>query len=440
MKHVNAVIQRDKQVITAVLRRFGPLSRARIHDLTHIRQSTTSKLVRELLDENVLWEGGRLNVPLGRKQSLLHLNETHRLVAAIEFDDERVTAAILDLHPRVLHTVTQPTALDGDAAGLIRQLQDCLRAAMHAARIEPAQLIGIGIADPGLVSSRLGVTLGSSTIDFWRDIPLRQIFEREFGIPTFPESKTRAKAIAEQMLGGLEHAADLVYLDYGAGIGAGIITGGRLLSGVNGGAGEVGHTHLLENGPVCKCGSYGCLEALAGLRALETRVRKAWAELDGQRAAVRNSASDHNSQLQMSGWDMLRAAAAGDKICGHAAAEIAGYLGFGIANLVNLFNPSVVVLDSRLELAGPEMLEQIVRTAKRKALVLSVRDVAFRYSKLGDVAGVLGSALICLEKYFEIPALKPPRFLFDADCQVARPLDILPERSVSEELYATGVL
>jgi predicted NBD/HSP70 family sugar kinase len=410
MKHVNAVIERDKKVIAAVVRRFGPISRAGIHKLTHIRQSTTSKLVRELLDEGALREEGRLDVPLGRKQSLLHLNEHHRFVAAIEFDDEKVTAAILDLHPRVLHVVSQPTSLTGGAAGLLHQLLKCLRAAMKQAKIKPADLVGIGIADPGLVASQQGITLTSTTIDFWRDVPLRETFENELGVPTFPESKTRAKTIAEQMLGAGQRARDMVYVDYGAGIGAGIISGGNLLLGANGGAGELGHIHLVDNGPICKCGSYGCLEAVAGLRALETRVRKAWAELDGKPMA---------------------AAAHGDKICGHAAFEVAAHLGVGVANLLNLFNPSVVVLDSRLERAGPEMLDGIVRTARQKALAFSVRDVVFRYSQLGELAGVLGGALICLEKHFEIPALKTPRFLVDPDCQFMEPLEILPGRHVA---------
>lgn len=423
MKHVNAVVQRDKHVIAAVVRRFGPISRARIHDLTHIRHSTTSMLVRELIEEEVLCEGGRLNVPVGRKQSLLHLNEQHRFVGAIEFDDEKVTAAILDLHPRVKKVVTQPTLLDAGAAGLIHQLQECLRAAMLQAEVKPQQLIGIGIADPGLVATQQGMTLTSTTIDFWCNIPLREAFENEFGISTFVESKTRAKTIAEQILGAGEHAMDLVYVDYGAGIGAGVISGGNLLLGANGGAGEMGHMHLVENGPVCKCGSYGCLEALAGLRALETRVRKAWAEVD-----VRPGEPGNTSRRGMNGWEMLRAASSGDKICSHAAAEVATYLGVGVGNLLNLFNPSVVVLDNRLELAGTEMLEQIVRTAKRKALTFSVRDVLFSYSQLGSLAGVLGAALICLESYFEIPALKPPRFLVDPECRVADTVDILPAR------------
>jgi predicted NBD/HSP70 family sugar kinase len=414
MNHVNAVIERDKKVIAAVVRRFGPISRAGIHTLTNIRQSTTSKLVRELLDEGFLREDGRLDVPLGRKQSLLHLNEQHRFVAAIEFDDETVTAAILDLHPRVLHVVSQPTSLTDGATGLIRQLLKCLRSALHKAHIKPADLVGIGIADPGLVASHKGITLTSTTIDFWRDIPLRETFEKELGVPAFLESKTRSKTIAEQMLGAGERATDMVYVDYGAGIGAGIISNGNLLLGANGGAGELGHMHLVENGPVCKCGSYGCLEALAGLRALETRVRKAWAELDGK------------STPTLNGWQMLTAASHGDKICSHAASEVATYLGIGVANLLNLFNPSVVVLDSRLEMAGPDMLAEIMRTAKRKALTFSVRDVVFRYSQLGEFAGVLGGALICLEKYFEIPALKPPRFLVDPDCQVLEPLEVLP--------------
>lgn len=213
----------------------------------------------------------------------------------------------------------------------------------------------------------------------------------------------------------------MIYVDYGSGIGAGVISGGNILLGANGGAGELGHTHLVENGPVCKCGSYGCLEAVAGLRALETRVRKAWADLRPEGGSARR---------RMNGWDMLAAAAQGDKICSHAAAEIAVQLGVSIANLVNLFNPSVVVLDGRLALAGPEMLDGIVRTAKRKALTFSARDVQFHYSQLGELAGVLGAALICLEKYFEIPALKPPRYLVDPECQQMEPLDILPEREI----------
>ena len=95
MNHVNAVIERDKKVIAAVVRRFGPISRAGIHTLTHIRQSTTSKLVRELLDEGVLREEGRLDVPLGRKQSLLHLNEQHRFVAAIDLKTDRKAGQLL---------------------------------------------------------------------------------------------------------------------------------------------------------------------------------------------------------------------------------------------------------------------------------------------------------------------------------------------------------
>jgi predicted NBD/HSP70 family sugar kinase len=426
MNHVNAVIERDKKVIAAVVRRFGPISRAGIHTLTHIRQSTTSKLVRELLDENVLREEGRLDIPLGRKQSLLHLNEQHRFVAAIEFDDETVTAAILDLHPRVLHVVSQQTSLNGGAAGLIRQLVKCLRSALQKTQIKPADLIGIGIADPGLVASQQGITLTSTTIDFWRGVPLRETFEKELGIPTFLESKTRAKTIAEQMLGAGERSTDMVYVDYGAGIGAGIICGGNLLLGANGGAGELGHMHLVENGPVCKCGSYGCLEAVAGLRALETRVRKAWAELNGK------------SRQTINGWEMLAAASQGDKICSHAASEVALQLGVGVANLLNLFNPSVVVLDSRLKTAGPEMLDEIIRTAKRKALTFSVQDVAFRYSQLGDLAGVLGGALICLEKYFEIPALKPPRFLVDPGCQFREPLEVLPALQTLQRVSRAG--
>lgn len=412
MKHVNGVAERNKQIITALLQRFGSLSREQIYGLTHIRRSTTSKLVRELIEEEVLLEDGLLDTPMGRKQALLRLNEESRFAVGIEFDDESVTVALTDLHPRVRKVVTQPTNHRDGQSGLIAQLKDCVQECLRETGIGRESLIGIGIADPGLVDSRKGVTVMSTTIDFWRDVPLKQIFEEAFLVPAFVELKTRAKTVAERLLGAGERADNLIYVDYGAGIGAGIVLDGKLLLGRNCAAGEFGHTLLADHGPICKCGSYGCLEALAGLRAVETKVRKAWAAAGIEAGVFEQEAGIRN------GWDMFRAAANGDKICASAADEVATCLGLGVANLINLFNPSVVVLDQRLQLAGPGMLEQIVRVAKRQALVASTRDVVFRFSQLGREAGILGAALICLEHYFQISLLKPPRFLVDPDCEL----------------------
>ncbi len=409
MKHVLRKTQRDEHVILDVVRQFGPVSRVGIHKLTHLRLNTISSLVRGLLNEGRLVEAGRYDNPTGRKQILLRLNHEHSFVVGVEFDDELVIASTMDLSPKTISTIREPTYLDGGWEGLARQLLTCTQRAIDQSGVSGRPLIGIGIADPGLVNTEVGIVVTSSTIDFWKQVPLRDFFGKEFKVPVLVESKTRARAVAERMLGAGEMIKDMIYVDYGTGIGAGIILDGRLLRGHSSAVGEFGHTHMAGDDTVCKCGSFGCLEALAGSVALESRIRKAMSEGGTSQAlAMAGGGAD-----KISAWTVLEAARLGDKTCSSLVEQAGDYLGLGIANLVNLFNPSIIILDRRLELAGQGLLDQIVRIVKRQALRHSTQDLEIRFAKLGDTAGVLGVGLILLERHFEIPALRPPRFMIE---------------------------
>ncbi len=202
-----------------------------------------SGLVRELIDEGRLVEAGSTSsrTSIGRRPILLRLNERHRYVAAVEFDEDSVRSGLFDLHPSPVQTHTESAYILAGRDGLVRQLISAVHGILKRTGVSADALIGIGIADPGLVDRRRGVAVTSSTLEFWRDVPLKQIFEQEFGVATTLETKTRAKAVAERMRG----------------------------------AGEFGHIHIDDDGPACKCGSYGCLEAVAGARAIESKVRKA---------------------------------------------------------------------------------------------------------------------------------------------------------------------
>ena len=429
MKQVTRKGDHDKHVIEAVVRRFMPISRVGIHDLTKIRRTTISLITRELLDEGRLIVVGRSNNPLGRKQVLLELNEEFGFLVGIEFDDKQVVAGVLNLHPRVKHWVSEPTNLSEGKDGLIRQLQSIVTRVIAEAGINPAQLLGIGIADPGLVDSRRGITVVATTIDFWNDVPLQKIFEGRFEVPVVVESKTRAKTVAEQMLGAGELQENLVYFDYGAGIGAGIVVDGKLLYGQNCGVGEVGHTRVSENGPACKCGSIGCLEATAGTSAIEARIRRAIAE-GALTQALQLAGGD---PAKITTWMVLHAAAAGDKMSGNIVSELARDIGVGIANVVNLFNPAVVVLDKRLEPGGRLLLDQIARVVRNQTLASFSADLALRFGRISEEVGLLGIGLCVLERRYEIPALRPPSFMV-ADVG-GEPLAV-PARSAIQEASA----
>ena len=401
---VQAKTDRDAHLIEHVVRRFGPISRARIHELTQIRPSATSQIVRRLLAEGRLLEDGVEESHLGRKGALLRLNEESRSVAALQFDDETITAGIANLHPTIKKTRTATTPLDTGADALVRQLVTTMKSCLRG--VDVKTLVGIGIADPGLVDSRRGVVLSCSTIPFWRGVPIKEIFEREFGVPVTVETHTRAKAVAERN-GSVNPHESMIYIDYGAGIGAGLVTDGRLLYGQTSGAGEFGHMHVVDNDTACNCGSFGCLEAVAGLRAVETRVRRAVA--DGGKTEVLEMAGGDASRI--SGWMVFEAASRGDKIAGNTVAAVGRYLGLGIANLVNLFNPGTIVLDWRLRAAGDTLLSEIDAIVKLQALREFTANLEIRYGAQGNEAGILGMARMVLDEHMAVPAWKLPRFL-----------------------------
>ena len=408
MQGVSSKKARDRTVILDIVRRLGPQSRVDIHRLTHLRQGTISLLVRELLQENRLVEGGFSDNPMGRKQVLLRLNEDYGYIGAIEFDAEQVVTAVLNLGTKIKYQSVQPTRLDGGVDGLVCQLIACARTAASRANADKIPLLAMGVADPGLIDSREGVGITSSTIDFWKNVPLRSVFEKEFQVPFLLESNTRARTVAERTLGAGAGAADMLYLDYGTGIGLGVITEGRLLRGSRECAAEFGHTHVMPDGPACQCGSFGCLEAIAGAPAMAARARKAIRE--GGASKVVRLAGDG----PIAAAHVLEAARQGDKLCGALVEDVARYLGLGLANMVNLFNPSLIVLDRRLGAADPGFLDQVTRAVRRGALQHAMEGLTFRLSELGEEAGVVGVALLAIEKLFEIPVLHAPKFMTDA--------------------------
>jgi predicted NBD/HSP70 family sugar kinase len=409
LKHAHSKPDHDKAVILAALRRFGPLSRVEIGRLAQLRPNTVSTLTRELLSESEILEAGLSNNPTGRKQVLLRLNDRRGFLAGVEFDSERIIAAAMDLRPNVLGVVREVPLLDGGIEGLSKQLFECVRKAIAASDVGGLPLMGVAIADPGLVDPRRGVSTMSSQISFWKNVPVERMFREEFGVEALVEGAPRCKAVAERVLGAGAMADDMVFVEYGAGIGGAVISEGRLLVGQGGSAAEFGHTHVVEGGPPCQCGSFGCLEAMAGSAALAARFRKIVQE-GGSSSTVRNA--DGQAE-RVTGWMVLEAASAGDKICTAIVEEMGRYLGLGLANLVNLLNPSLIVLDRRLKLADPPVLDQLTRIVRMQALSQATENLSIRFGELGDEAGVLGAGLLVLDGLYEIPALKPPGFLTD---------------------------
>ena len=234
----------------------------------------------------------------------------------------------------------------------------------------------------------------SPNLPGWRDVPLRDMVRERYGVDAFLVNDASAAALGEHRFGAGRGVSHLVLLTLGTGIGGGIIINGEMYGGACGSAGEIGHMVIDVNGPECACGNRGCLEALASGTAVA-------------RDAIRRIRQGEKSSLvEMVGGKIEditaekvgAAARNGDSLALDVLAQAANYLGVGMANLVNIFNPEMIVLGGGMAKLGDLLIDPARRVVAEKAFPISAQAVRIVTAQLGDEAGVYGAAVFAFEQ------------------------------------------
>jgi glucokinase-like ROK family protein len=278
-----------------------------------------------------------------------------------------------------------------------------LRRAIQHGEQTGTRLLGVGIAIPGLVDTTSGTLIYAPNLE-WRNVPLRQIFAAKFDLPIFVDNDANAAALAEHYMGTAQQADNYVSVVANAGIGAGIVLGGQVFHGITGYAGEVGHVTLDPDGPLCHCGNRGCWERLASQSALIERVQKAIQA--GEPSSIKvASAGSHGLCLQA----ILEAARQEDAVAQNALEETGKYLGIGIANLINIFNPDLVVLCGVLSLAEEFLTPVIQRTTVQRAMPDPRAAAQFVVSRFKSDACVMGGVAMVMHDILSRPRLDEPQ-------------------------------
>lgn len=392
-------------VLTAI-RQHKALSRIELQKITSIRLASVGGVVNGLIDAGLLEESGVGESIRGRKQKLLRLNSRGGFVIGIEFDANRIIALAVDLNSQVVGESRRTLPKPANRKRILSGIQEAMRDVLAQAGGDRGKLIGIGVADPGLIDSRRGVSIFSSTILDWRDVPLKAILEEAYGVPVTMESNTRTKTFCEKRFGEGKEAKCLMFVEFGTGIGCGVMTGDDLYRGFTESAGELGHVRVRENGPVCNCGSYGCLETQVSLPALASQAVRAI-----QEGAVSKILELARGNLgAVTAEHVFEAARQGDKLALGILDKAAEYFGVALAGAINLLNPELVVFSWKFGEVAAFMLDTITRVIQRQALVVATRDLKLAVSKMGEEAGALGVAVMVLDKVFEIPQLSKPKF------------------------------
>jgi glucokinase len=245
-----------------------------------------------------------------------------------------------------------------------------------------AELCGVGVSAPGPLDPTTGIIAFSPNLG-WREVPFAAELHARLPVPIAMDDDANCAALAEQWLGAGQNAREFIHVIVGTGIGAGLILNGRLYHGARGSAGELGHMTILAGGPECRCGNHGCLEALAAGPAIVRHARDMMAR--GRTSMLR--------QDTFTAREVIAAARVGDAV-GVESIETAGrYLGIGLANAVNLFNPEVIVLGGGVAVdAGELLLMPARRELERRAFPSAADTVRLVQAKLGDEAGLIGAA------------------------------------------------
>jgi glucokinase len=304
----------------------------------------------------------------------------------VDLGGTNIASGVLDSKGRILCKIKLPTKASEGPQAVIGRMAASVTRLLANTRIPASRIRGVGVGSPGPLSSKTGVVYFAPNLRGFKNIPLRDLLHRQIKLPVLLENDANAACFGEFWAGAGKGLQNLLMVTLGTGVGGGIILGGKLYSGVDDTAGELGHMIIQRGGPLCGCGQRGCLEQYASATAIARRGR----ELAGKNSLLLKLANGKagNITAKLVNDAALRGDAAGKKVM----AETAVWLGIGLANLINIFNPQMIVLGGGVMGAGRPFLKSVEKEAKARAFARPAKTVKIVAARLGDDAGLVGAA------------------------------------------------
>jgi len=387
-------------LILNALRVSAPLSRAELAKHTGLNRSTVSSIITELIDEGFVRETELQKEKVGRPGMSLELNPQGGYAIGVEIGVDFISIILADFVAQVVwqSRVAVDPQIGQDA--FIHWTEELIETAVDQAHSQRLRLLGIGVGVPGLVDIRQGELKFAPNLQ-WRDVPLHAMWTSRFNLPVFAENEANAAALGEYYFGVAHQVQDFIYLSAGVGLGGGIVLGGKLFRGSGGYAGEIGHMTIDPEGELCGCGKRGCWETLVGPRMIEHNVRTVLQEgADSQLLQMTEGCLE-----EITFERIVTAAEAGDIVAFGALQQVAEYLGIGIANLVNVFNPQLVVLGGALNLSSEIMIPVIRKVVRENTLQQPYNILEIKASRHGLDACALGAVALVLDDILREPML-----------------------------------
>jgi predicted NBD/HSP70 family sugar kinase len=378
----------------------GPLSRQELGRDTGLSAGSISNVVGELIADGMVEEAGAVESDGGRPRILLQVAAGYGYVVGVDVGETRVRVELFDLALTERAAADLPLSDSGhDVDHVVRLALEGIASVVREAGIDDSEVLGVGIGVPGIVEQGAAapgegddIVVHGQTIG-WDAVPLGRLLREGTALPLYIDNGAKTLGQAEMWFGGGRGSSNVVIALIGSGVGACVVGDGAPYRGASSSAGEWGHTTLRVGGRTCRCGSRGCLEAYVGAEALLGRWPLA-----------------PEGVSEETGLAALLAAADHDPEAGALLAEAAEYLGAGIADLINLFNPQRIVLGGWAGLLlGPRLLPTVREVAAQYALRHPCAQTSIEMGRLGPDAVTVGAATLPLARFLDAGGERPVR-------------------------------
>ncbi|GCE48100.1 glucokinase [Thermosporothrix hazakensis] len=318
--------------------------------------------------------------------------DTTPLVVGVDLGGTQIRASVLQ-GAELLSRANTLTGENPTPERVLPRLFATVEQAIEQAGISPEEISGIGIACPGPLNNRTGEILSPPNLPGWDHTPLRTLFQERYQMPIYVENDANVAALGEYMFGAGQGCNEMVYLTISTGIGGGVIAGGQILEGVAGMAGELGHITIDWRGPICNCGNIGCLERLASGTGIALEAQEAIAQ--GKAEELLEYARQTNvPPTQIDARVIGEAAKAGIPVARDIIEKAGEALGFGLVNIIHIFNPEKIILGGGLTQMGDILLQPAYRIVEKRTMREPHNCASIALARLGANVGLIGAGAL----------------------------------------------
>lgn len=394
----NTKIREDhKRIILNYIRKYKTVSRTDIYKNTNISKPTVTRVIENLLENKTIRESGVGDSSIGRKPVKIELNPTAHYCVGVNITKNKMSTYIVDLHMNILGRRTISIKNLGSKIEFLDTLTATIEESIDESGIKRERLLGIGIGTRGMVNYDKGILVDFSTVQNLHDIPIKDHLENRFKLKVFVDSNAHTRVLGEYWYGYGIGFKNIIFVICSEGIGSGIISEEKIVRGKSNATQGLGHMKVNINGRQCSCGSFGCIESQCSTEALEIVAKEGLKR--GCKSILTEKAGYDPETLDYQ--KICQCAEEGDYFCIQLLEEAAYYLSVGIANLVGIFNPEMIILSGSLIDASNIFYQTVIDLSRQKIVSPLARDVLFKKRKTNDNLYEVGAATMVLRDFFK---------------------------------------